>query len=210
VTGDARSIECLYTDIEWALAQGLPPRDLVPMLQRLVRAAEPSSAYAVYGKRQLAEYIVRRAPFRAARLAQEVLAVEDDDRAYAVLGMAHLLLGNYRSAEKAYRSALRLMPHCPWYAHNLGHLLDVGRGQPQAALPFLRLARRLLPQEPEIASSLAHALLKTGAPDEAYPHLLEAVRGDEVRAKELFEKWRAPARTAAESTSDSAARRGRG
>jgi len=189
VSRDARNIECLYTDIEWALSQGLPPRDLIPMLQRLVRAAEPESVYAVYAKRQLAEYIVQKEPFRAARLALEVLDVQADDRAYAVLGLSHLLLGNYRLAERAYKSALALVPHCPWYAHNLGHLLDVGRNNPRAALPYLRLSRRLMPHEPEIASSLAHALARAGQPEEAWDHLVEAVRGDSVRARELLTAW---------------------
>lgn len=188
---DARSIESLYTDIEWALSQGLPQRELVPMLQRLVRAAEPSSAYAVYAKRQLAELIVQSSPFRAARLASEVLEVQVCDRAYAVLGLAHLLLGNFKLAEQAYRNALALMPHCPWYAHNLGHLLDVGRNQPRAALPFLRMARRLLPHEPEIAGSFAHALVRNGEVDEAWPHLLEAMRDDPARARALLDEWRA-------------------
>lgn len=189
MTRDARSVECLYTDIEWALSQGLPPRDLIPMLQRLVAAAEPSSDYALYAKRQLAEYIVQKAPFRAARLAQEILTVQPDDRAYAVLGLAHLLLGNFRLAERAYKSALSLMPHCPWYSHNLGHLLDVGRNNPKAALPYLLASRRMLPQEPEIASSLAHALVRAGRPEQAWEHLLVAVRGDEARAAELVRAW---------------------
>jgi len=189
VSRDARSVECLYTDIEWALSQGLPPRDLIPMLQRLVAAAEPGSDYALYAKRQLAEYIVQKAPFRAARLAREILAVQSDDRAYAVLGLAHLLLGNFRLAERAYKSALVLVPHCPWYSHNLGHLLDVGRNDPKAALPYLRASRRMMPQEPEIASSLAHALVRAGHADEAWQHLLVAVRGDETRAKELLTAW---------------------
>lgn len=159
------------------------------MLQRLVRAAEPDSAYAVYAKRQLAELIVQSSPFRAARLAQEVLDVQPDDRAFAALGLAHLLLGNFRLAERAYRSALHLVPHCPWYAHNLGHLLDVGRNDPREALPFLKLARRLLPHEPEIAGSYAHALIRLGETEVAWPHLLDAVRQDEVRARELLDDW---------------------
>ncbi|HSC88977.1 MAG TPA: hypothetical protein VLC09_16960 [Polyangiaceae bacterium] len=186
--GDARSTECLYTDIEWALSQGLPPRDLIPMLQRLIRAADPGSAYAVYAKRQLAEYLVERSPFRAARLATEVLAVQEDDRALATLGRAHTLLGNFRLAERAYRDALALTPHCPWYAHELGKLLTLHRA-PDQALPFLRLARRLLPHEPEFAATLGLALARAGLRDEAFPHALEAARGDHGRAGELLDRW---------------------
>lgn len=192
MTRDARSIECLYTDVEWALSQGLPRRELSAMLERLVKAAEPRSSYALYGKRQLSELLVESVPFRAARLAHEILEVEPCDRAYAVLGLAHLLLGNYRLSERAYRAALRMVPHCPWYAHNLGHLLDVGLNRSAEALPLLELARRLLPHEPEIAGSLAHALVKEGKTREAMPHLLLAVRDDENRASELLQEWSGP------------------
>jgi Flp pilus assembly protein TadD len=197
VKSDLQQVEGLYTDVEWALAQGLSERDLVPMLQRLAKAAPPDSEYAVYAQRYLAELLVRRSPFRAARLARGVLRTRDDDRAFAVLGLAHLLMGNYRSAEKAYRSALRLVPHCPWYAHNLGHLLDVGLSRPAEAIPFLRLAKRCLPHEPEIASSLAHALLRSNARDEALAVLIRAGETQET-ADRLLRDWAATERAAAE------------
>lgn len=187
---NSRTVESLYTDVEWALAQGLPLRDLVPMLQRLERAAEPKSVYAIYAKRQLAELLVEKSPFRAARLAQDVLAAQEDDRAYAALGLAMMLLGHYRAAERAYRNALRLVPRCPWYAHNLGHLLDVGRNLPAEALEPLRLAHRLLPEEPEIAASLAHALVRVGDEAGAKRVLLLGLRGDCERAAELLGEWR--------------------
>lgn len=188
VQSESRQIEGLYADVEWALAQGLPERDLIAMLQRLAKAATPRSEYFIYAQRNLAELIVRRSPFRAARLARSVLAVRDDDRAYAVLGLSHMLMGNYRSAEKAYRSALALVPHCPWYAHNLGHLLDVALDRPREALPFLWIARRGLPHEPEIASSLAHALLQSGDKKGAQKELAQAL-GNEQEAQELLESW---------------------
>lgn len=189
VKSQSRSVESLYTDVEWALSQGLPLRDIIPMLQRLERAAEPRSPYAVYAKRQLAELVVEKNPFRAARLASDVLAVQEDDRAYAALGLAHMLLGNFRLAEKAYRSALRMVPHCPWYAHNLGHLLDVGQNKPERALEPLRLAYRLLPDEPEIGASLAHALLRMGDRKGAVTVLGRAFARDESRGAELLERW---------------------
>lgn len=158
------------------------------MLQRLAKAATPRSEYFIYAQRNLAELLVRRSPFRAARLARSVLAVRDDDRAYAVLGLSHMLMGNFRSAEKAYRSALALVPHCPWYAHNLGHLLDVGLSRPHEALSFLRIARRGLPHEPEIASSLAHALLRAGQRAEAEKELTSAL-SDATEARELIDEW---------------------
>lgn len=185
---DPRQVEGLYTDVEWALAQGLSERDLIPMLQRLAKAAPPESEYSIYAQRNLAELIVRRSPFRAARLARGVLRAREDDRAYAVLGLAHLLMGNFRSAEKAYRAALGLVPHCPWYAHNLGHLLDVGLGRPREAIPYLKLAQRGLPHEPEISSSLAHALLNSGAKADALAVLERTLESREA-ADRVLASW---------------------
>lgn len=195
---NAPTVDRLYTDIEWALAQGLPATDVVPMVERLMRQADPKSVHANYARRQLAELIVRRDPFRAARLARDVLNVDpEDDRAHAVLGLSCMLMGHFRKAETAYRRALALVPHCPWYSHNLGHLLDVALSRPVDALPLLRLSRRALPHEPEIASSYAHALLRAGYPDQAKLELLEAVDGDRLRAAQLMAAWGDPALGAA-------------
>lgn len=195
VNEDAALVDRLYTDIEWALSQGLPQTDLVFMLERLAKEAPPHTQHYVYAKRQLAELLVRHHPFRAARLAQDVLAQQPDDRASAVLGLSHMILGNYRLAEKAYRQALRMVPHCPWYAHNLGHLLDAALDRPEDALRYLLLARRGLPQEPEIASSYAHALLRAGKPDEAKRQLLIAVDQDHERAAQILDRWTEPSET---------------
>ncbi len=189
VNDDAALVDRLYTDIEWALSQGLPQTDLVPMLERLARQAPPHTPHYIYAKRQLAEILVREHPFRAARLAQDVLAQQSDDRAWSVVGLSHMILGNYRLAEKAFRQALRMVPHCPWYAHNLGHLLDAALHRPQDALKYLLLARRGLPHEPEIASSYAHALLRAGQPQQAWTELLEAVAHDEDRARRVWTRW---------------------
>lgn len=159
------------------------------MLERLGRTAPVGGVHYVYAKRLLAELLVKQQPFRAARLASEVLAHQEDDRAYAVLGLSHMLLGNYRLAEKAYRAALALSPHSPWYAHNLGHLLDVGLDRPEEALRLLAQAERTLPHEPEIRSSYAHALLRAGHGADARRELLVAVGEDEARADEILERW---------------------
>lgn len=186
---DAAQVDRLYTDIEWALAQGLPLADLVPMLERLARQAEPGSAHAIYAKRQLAELLVRTKPFRAARLAREVLSWQPDDRCFAVVGLSCMLMGHYALAEKAYRQALAMVPHCPWYAHNLGHLLDAALDRPQEGLKYLSIARRGLPHEPEIASSRAHALLRAGDRKEGLRELLVAVEGDLEKAQSVLERW---------------------
>jgi len=180
----------MYTDIEWALSQGLPVGEVVPMVERLMRQAQPGSLHQTYAKRQLCELICRTEPFRAARLAHEILKeYPDDDRALAALGLACLHLGHYKKAEQSYRAALHIVPHCPWYAHNLGHLLDVVMGRSQEALRWLALARSALPHEPEIASSLAHALLRTGQVERAREELLEAFGGNHRQVHDQLARW---------------------
>ncbi len=187
---NARHIDRMYADIEWAISQGLPIGEIIPMVERLMRKAAPQSLHSNYAKRQLAELIVRNEPFRAARLASEVLAVQkDDDRAHAVLGLACMLMGHYRRAESAYRAALAIVPHCPWYAHNLGHLLDVALNAPGEALHWLALSRRGMPHEPEIKSSYAHALLRAGKRKEAENELLDAFDGDSAQAAAMMNRW---------------------
>ncbi len=160
-------VERLLSDVEWGLAHDLEPRDLIPMLEKLVRQSEAESPARMFGARQLAELLVRQDPWRAARLVSEVLAQHDDERSWAVLGLAHTLQGNYRSAAKAYRRAISLAPDCPWYAHNLGHLLDVALDRPADALRLLEAAHRSEPNEVEIATSYAHALARAGHMDKA-------------------------------------------
>ena len=163
-------------------------RDLVPMLENLVRAAPATSEAAYFAKLRLSELIVGDAPFRAARLARDVLVSGESDRAWGVLGLAHTLLGNYRVAARAYRKALGLAPECPVYEHNLGHVLDVALNRPHDALPHLARAHRDLPEESEIASSYAHALLRSGQPAKARELLLKAVKGP-AEADEILKTW---------------------
>ncbi len=180
----------MYTDIEWGLSQGLPLAQLVPMVERLMRQAEPGSLHQTYAKRQLCELISRSEPFRAARLAHEILVeYPEDDRAHAALGLACLMMGHYKKAEKSYRAALAIVPHCPWYAHNLGHLLDVVMNRPFEALSWLAMARNALPHEPEIASSYAHVLLACGQREKARKELLEALGGNQKQVDERIERW---------------------
>ncbi len=163
----AETVERLLSDVEWALEKGLGARDLVPMLERLLRRAASGSDAWVFASRQLAEQVVQRDPWRAAGLARRVLESCDDDRSWAVLALALTLMGHYRAAARAYRRALALAPDCPNHLHNLGHLLDVALDRPRSALPYLKLAHQAVPYEPEIAASYAHALARAGRVDEA-------------------------------------------
>jgi tetratricopeptide (TPR) repeat protein len=183
----AADYESLLNAVAWAKRQRFSARELVPMLERLIAAAPPEAHERRSAKLELAELSVASRPFRAARLAREVLAGGDDDRAFGVLGLAHTLLGNYRAAARAYRRAIALAPRNASYRHNLGHLLDVVFERPREALPHLEIARHELCDEPEIASSLAHALLRAGAPERA-ARVLQSAIGENAEA--VLEGWR--------------------
>ena len=181
-------LERMLTDVEWAMSKQFAARDLVPMLENLVRAAPAASEPAHFAKLRLSELIVGEAPFRAARLARDVLVRGDSERAWAVLGLAHTLLGNYRVAARSYRRALALAPDCGVYEHNLGHVLDVALNRPQDALSHLERAHRAMPEESEITSSYAHALLRSGQLDKARQLLARAVKSP-AEAEEIFNAW---------------------
>jgi Flp pilus assembly protein TadD len=158
----AVDVERLESDVVWALQQGLGPRDLVPMLERLRRHAPRGSDTACFAGIELAEQLLQSHPWRAAVLAREVLEVFETDRAFAVQGLALAILGHYASAKAAFARAHLLAPHCASYAHNIGHQLDVGLNRPKTALRWLERAHRAESRDPEVAASYAHALVRVG------------------------------------------------
>jgi tetratricopeptide (TPR) repeat protein len=185
-------LERLVGDVEWAKAQRLPARDLVPMLKRLVAVAPEGSPERTRARRDLAEQVLPTNPWQAARLARDVLRSSEDHRAYGVLGLAHTLLGNFKAAARAYRKALALAPGTPEYDHNLGHLLDVAFNRPHAAIPHLRRALAAVPAEAEFESSLAHALVRVGRLEEGEALLRSALDGDLDRTREILRSWSEP------------------
>ena len=107
-------------------------------------------------------------PWRAALHARRLMKSDSaDDGAYALMGLAQTLLGNFNSAIAAYKRALLMAPENPWYHHNLGHLLDVCKGDTVGALAHLRTAHRIKSEEDEIIASLAHCLARVGKLAEA-------------------------------------------
>src|SRR3954469_23898012 len=138
---ETQTCAALRQEIERALRRAFDPADVLPRLARLARLAPAASDDAVFAHRQLAELLVERHPWRAAIYARRALQHRPgDDRAWAVLAFCQTLLGNFRSAVAAYKHAVACAPSNPWYAHNLGLLLDVAVGQPARALPWLRAA----------------------------------------------------------------------
>jgi tetratricopeptide (TPR) repeat protein len=182
------NVERLQSNIAWAVAHGLGARDLIPMLERLIRHAPGGSDCKISAQRQLAELIVEHAPWRAALLTRDVLQHKDDDRAWALFGLAHTLLGNHRAARRAYSRALARAPGCASYAHNLGHLIDVAFDQPREALRWLKQAHGHAPEEEEIAASYAHALARSQQVPEALA-VLERVFESRAKALELLQRW---------------------
>ncbi|MFO0667038.1 MAG: hypothetical protein U0174_24010 [Polyangiaceae bacterium] len=138
-------------------------RELLPMLERMLEETPKGSPENLFAHRQLAEVLVEEAPWKASLLARVVVAARPkDDRAWAILALAQTLMGHYKYAAEAYRRALEAAPTNPWYAHNLGHLLDVALHHPAEALPHLSVAHASLPHDTEVIASYAHALVEAG------------------------------------------------
>ena len=186
--------EALWRRMEHAVERGRRDESVLDGLTRLAAVAPEHTEPWYYACQKLAEQIVTRDPWRAALLTRRILARRrHDDGAWGVLGLAQSLLGNHRYAIRAYRRALSLAPHNPWYAHNLGHLYDAVCDRPDLAsslleraleeLSLLRrtkdatLAARAEAAWPEALASYAHALMRRGRTVAAQEVMREVVRG---------------------------------
>ncbi len=180
----------LRQDAEWALKRALDAGDVLPLLHRLARTAPAGSEESLFAHRQLAELVAERHPWRAALYARRVIAFRpEDERAWAILALCQTMLGHYRCAVSAYRHALAAAPKNPWYAHNLGHLLDVALERPAEALVWLRVAYALAGWSAEISLSFAHALARCGELDEAKVVLAKAMEAGATREQAALMAW---------------------
>jgi tetratricopeptide (TPR) repeat protein len=189
---DARTQQAqeLRRQIEWTLARAVDPSDVLPMLHRLARLATDGSDENLFAHLHLAELLVERDPWRAALYAKRVLAHRpDDDRGWATLALCQTLLGNYRFAVSAYHHALTSAPKNPWYAHNLGHLLDVALGQARDAVGWLKRAYQSAAYSGEVAASYAHALARVGRIAEARKVLGRAMKRTASREHTAMLRW---------------------
>jgi hypothetical protein len=189
---DARRIQAqeLRRQIEWTLARAVDPRDVLPMLHRLARLAAEGSDESQFAHLHLAELLVERDPWRAALFARRVLAHRpDDDRGWATLALCQTLLGNYRFAVSAYHHALTSAPKNPWYAHNLGHLLDVALDRAPDAVGWLKRAYQSATYSGEVAASYAHALARVGRLADARKVLARAMKRTASREHAALLKW---------------------
>jgi Flp pilus assembly protein TadD len=185
-----QAVHELVSNVTWALSRRLPRRDLLAMLNKLVISAAPGSPEQLFAKLELAELILRDEPFRAARLSLDVLKAGPDARAYGLLGVAYSLLGSFRAARRSHEQALALSPDDPGHRHNLGHLLDVAFDRPHLAVPHLSAARRAVPDEPALATSLAHALARTGQTARAIETLVRGAGCSADVAARAVDAWR--------------------
>ncbi len=180
----------LRRQIEWTLARAVDPSDVLPMLHRLARLARDGSEESLFANLHLAELLVERNPWRAALCARRLLEHRpDDDRGWATLALCQTLLGNYKSAVNAYRRALASSPQNPWYAHNLGHLLDVALGRGKDAVDWLRRAYQSASHSGEVAASYAHALARVGRIAEARRVLARAMKHGSSREHSALLHW---------------------
>jgi tetratricopeptide (TPR) repeat protein len=180
----------LRRQIESTLARAVDPGDVLPMLHRLTRLADDGSDESLFANLHLAELLVERHPWRAALCARRVLAHRpDDDRGWATMALCQTLLGNYRSAVGAYQQALTVAPKNPWYAHNLGHILDVALGRPEDAVGWLKRAYQGATDSDEVVASYAHALARVRRIAEARKVLVRATKRGSSREHLALLKW---------------------
>lgn len=179
----------LRRDVELALS-GSDPLRVLPLLHRLAARAEDGSDECVFAHRQLAEVLLDRDPWRAALHARRVVRMrDDDDRAWAALGLSQSLLGNHQYASRALVRAVALSPDNPWYAHNLGHTLDVALDKPREAISHLRRAYGKSGKNVDVATSLAHALARCGKTRAAKALLQRAMKQSPSPERRALMKW---------------------
>jgi hypothetical protein len=179
----------LRRQIEGALARTADPGDVLPLLHRLARIADDGTDESSFANLHLAELLVERHPWRAALCARRVLAHREDDRGWATLALCQTILGHYKFAAAGYHRALARSPDNPWYAHNLGHLLDVALDRPADAVPWLKRAHEGAPESGEVAASYAHALARAGGLIAARRVLARAMKRGSSREHAALFKW---------------------
>lgn len=179
----------LRRQIEWTLARAVDPSDVLPMLHRLARLAGDGTEESAFANLHLAELLVERDPWRASLCARRVLACRENDRGWATLALCQTMLGHYKFAVSAYQHALANAPDNPWYAHNLGHLLDVALGRPNDALCWLKRASEGAAHSREVAASYAHALARVGRVGDARKVLARAMKRGASRECAALLEW---------------------
>ena len=163
-----RDLAALVASAQRAVWAGESSEYLLPDLREIAEVSVEGCEEWCFAIREIALRTADVDPWGAALIAKKLVAIEPRDHVgWAVLGLAHSLLGNLRYALAAYERALAVAPMQPHYAHNYGHLLDVIEGDPARALPYLERAHEASPRCIDTALSLAHALVRVSRGEEA-------------------------------------------
>jgi Flp pilus assembly protein TadD len=185
-----QALDELARDTARALWAGESSEHVLPSLVTLAREAAEGSDTWCFAHRQLAALMAPTDPWRASLLCRKLLAEDRRDAgAWAALGLAQSLLGHLRFAVRCYERALRLSPKDPRVCHNLGHLYDVALDEPERARPLLERAHQALPQDADVAASLAHALGRLGQPREALVLLRPRLERGATRDQRTLLAW---------------------
>jgi cellulose synthase operon protein C len=95
---------------------------------------------------------------------------------YFLLGKLYEAKSDWKQAEDAYKSALAINPDHPLASNNLAKLMAQTGGNLDVALSLAQTARRVLPESPSVADTLAWIDYQKGAYQSAIGLLLEALK----------------------------------
>jgi tetratricopeptide (TPR) repeat protein len=109
----------------------------------------------------------------AALITRFLSLVPDSSKGWTALGVAHFRNGEIEAAKEALSQALEIDPQDAYALRNLGALLV--KESPEAALPILAQAARLMPQDQAAQYGHAQCLLHLGRTDEADPIFVKAI-----------------------------------
>lgn len=183
---DARQFDLhkLRVKAEHALRKATTPQQQLRVLRRLLPLFPPDGKDALFIHQRIAALCLESEPWQAALAARRAVRLAPgDDYGWALYALALTLLNQYHAAANAYFQALRIAPWNPWYANNLGHLLDVGLNCPERGLPLLAMAHERQPDDLEIATSYAQALERAGQEQKAQD-VLRRVMGKQLETLE--------------------------
>lgn len=156
-------LERLRKEAVSAMRMASSPQHRLHVLRKCLALFPPDGQDALCIHQLMADLSLCDNPWQAALSARQLIRLApNNDQSWATYALALSLMSHHRSAIKAYRQAVSLDPTNPWYAHDLGYLLDVHLNKPEEALRFLEMAHRAQPWELEFATSYAHALHRLG------------------------------------------------
>jgi len=86
----------------------------------------------------------------------------NDPRTFLLLGTLQEKSGDWQKAGESYKQALRIDPDYGVAANNLAYCMLEHGGNPDVALSYAQTARRIMPNDPNVADTLAWAYVQKG------------------------------------------------